>query len=227
MSNETEDWQRLGRLLIARRVNLGHPVRSKFVKAKGLTHGRTISDVENAKRTNFEPATRALIEQLYEWRPGSLNAVLAGGEPIPVHKASGSGGTAWTGAATGHAPESRPEWEATRLKRLANRAALAATDAQEALRQGHLDLVHDRLQVALENITAVVMLAHGVPDAIVDAATGAGTPTVIMGPPPERPVEPEEGDADVPPVTTVSAVAPTDEELERGASQLRGSDARE
>ena len=85
-----QDWERLGRLLTARRIELGFPVRSKFADARNLTHSRTVSDIENAKRDNFEPATLALVEQLYEWAPGSIDAVLHGGEPSPLNSATRS-----------------------------------------------------------------------------------------------------------------------------------------
>jgi len=84
----TKDWVRLGRLLTARRIELGYPVRSRFVDARELSHGRTISDIENAKRDNFEPATLALVEQLYEWAPGSIEVVLKGGEPTALTRGS-------------------------------------------------------------------------------------------------------------------------------------------
>jgi len=79
-----QDWERLGRMLLAQRVRLGYPVRAKFAEANGLSHARTVSDIENAKRTNFEPATLAQIEQLYQWQVGSVAAVLAGGDPSPI-----------------------------------------------------------------------------------------------------------------------------------------------
>lgn len=99
-----ESWARLGRLLIARRVELGYTVRAAFVKAKRLKHGRTVSDLENAKRANFEPATLAQMEQIYEWAPGSIEAVLAGGDPTPLPAAQASGSHGWAGRASGLAP---------------------------------------------------------------------------------------------------------------------------
>ena len=43
-----QDWERLGRMLLAQRVRLGYPVRAKFAEANGLSHARTVSDIENA-----------------------------------------------------------------------------------------------------------------------------------------------------------------------------------
>lgn len=80
-------WQRLGELLVARRTELGHPKRLPFAKHHGLTHDRTLSDLENARRTRlegFDPATLAQVEQIYQWAPGSIRKVLAGGDPVKL-----------------------------------------------------------------------------------------------------------------------------------------------
>ena len=79
-----QDWRRLGELLIARRVALGFPKRLTFARDRGFTHDRTLSDIVNARRTNFDPATLAQIEQAYEWAPRSVLAVLDGGEPVEL-----------------------------------------------------------------------------------------------------------------------------------------------
>lgn len=84
-----EDWERLGEQLIARRVALGYLTRAGFVAAKELPHSRTVSDLENAKRDNYERATLAHIEQCYEWTTGSIRRVLAGGEPTPIEDVLG------------------------------------------------------------------------------------------------------------------------------------------
>lgn len=81
----TNDWERLGRLLVARRVGLGFTRRAAFARHHGLSHTRTVDDIENARRTNYEPATIAQVEQLYRWTPGSIQSVLAGGDPTELH----------------------------------------------------------------------------------------------------------------------------------------------
>lgn len=87
-----QDWQRLGERLLRRRMELGWTRRSAFAKHLGMTHDRTLADLENARRNNFEPGTLVFIEQGYAWEPGSIAAVLAGGEPtrserpaVPAH----------------------------------------------------------------------------------------------------------------------------------------------
>lgn len=79
-----EPWKRLAQLLIARRVELGYHQRADWVRHLGVKQPRTIEDFEKARRTNYRPSTIALIERYYGWEPGSIDAVLAGGDPTPV-----------------------------------------------------------------------------------------------------------------------------------------------
>lgn len=74
-------WERLGDLLIARRVDLGFMRRTDFQRHLGLSHGRTLFDIEKAKRRNFDASTLAFVEKAYGWATGSIRAVLSGGEP--------------------------------------------------------------------------------------------------------------------------------------------------
>ncbi|MBA9006016.1 hypothetical protein [Thermomonospora cellulosilytica] len=76
------DWQRLGDLLISRRVELGYQERSAWCKATGLNY-KTVTDIELAKRSNFGPQMLAKIELAYQWEPGSIKRVLQGGPPVP------------------------------------------------------------------------------------------------------------------------------------------------
>lgn len=77
-------WQRLSRLLVERRLELGYAKRAPFARANGLSHDRVLFDLENARRDNYDPATLALVEQIYRWRRGSIEAVREGGDPTPV-----------------------------------------------------------------------------------------------------------------------------------------------
>jgi hypothetical protein len=81
--NQDDPWVRLGQLLVARRVELGYRTRAAFARHHGLSHDRGISAIENAERKNFSPATIASLELQYEWEPGSIEAVLGGGDPRP------------------------------------------------------------------------------------------------------------------------------------------------
>lgn len=63
---------------------LGYTKRLPFAKASGLSHDRTLSDLENERRTNFDAATIAQVEQVYRWESGSVRAILDGGEPTEL-----------------------------------------------------------------------------------------------------------------------------------------------
>lgn len=76
-------------MLTDRRVALGWFRRSAFVTdhADRLRNDRTIAAIEKTERMNFSRETLALVEILYQWKPGSIDAVLAGREPSPVEDA--------------------------------------------------------------------------------------------------------------------------------------------
>jgi transcriptional regulator with XRE-family HTH domain len=78
-----EKWQRLARLVVHRRVQLGHASQTEFASASGLKI-RTLNNIENARRPGYDHSTIALLEQGLQWQPGSVEAVLAGGEPTPA-----------------------------------------------------------------------------------------------------------------------------------------------
>lgn len=93
---EEEDRLRLGRLLRARRGQLGahYRTRQAFAQDVGLKE-TLLADLENAKRENFTQETLAAAEQAYRLSPGSFRQVLddpsltefphrLGGATIPV-----------------------------------------------------------------------------------------------------------------------------------------------
>lgn len=78
-------WQRLGRLLMQRRIELNprYRVRQTFCDERHLDY-RLIYDLEQARRTNFGTATIAAVEAGYQVEHGSVQAVLDGGELTPA-----------------------------------------------------------------------------------------------------------------------------------------------
>jgi hypothetical protein len=80
-----ESWTRLGRVLERRRGELGYGYRqrARFVSARGGGNisVKTISRLEKGERSYYPQATIGTIEVMYQWSPGSVEAVLAGGEP--------------------------------------------------------------------------------------------------------------------------------------------------
>jgi hypothetical protein len=71
--------ERLGHHIVSRRVALGFRNRTDFANSLQFTV-RTLSDIENGVR-KASPGTYAMLENKLGWAPGSIDAILAGGEP--------------------------------------------------------------------------------------------------------------------------------------------------
>ena len=71
--------ERLGHYIVSRRVALGYRNRTDFANSLQFTV-RTLSDVENGVR-KASPGTYAMLENKLAWAPGSIDTILAGGEP--------------------------------------------------------------------------------------------------------------------------------------------------
>jgi hypothetical protein len=80
-----EAWHRLGRMLERRRGELGYGYRqrARFVleRGGGMISVKTISRLEKGERSSYPEATIGTVESMYQWSPGSVEAVLMGGEP--------------------------------------------------------------------------------------------------------------------------------------------------
>jgi hypothetical protein len=79
-----EAWERLGKYLERRRGQLGYGFRKRkeFAEVKGLRlSAKTLDRLERNGRPAYPDDTLALAEVIYEWEPGSIDAVLKGGEP--------------------------------------------------------------------------------------------------------------------------------------------------
>ncbi|SDI40312.1 hypothetical protein SAMN05421505_1492 [Sinosporangium album] len=75
----SEDWERLGGLLVARRVDLrsAWSNRRQFADDTMLDY-RVVYDIEKHRRQNFSPATCRRLEKAYGLRHGAIKAVLDG-----------------------------------------------------------------------------------------------------------------------------------------------------
>ena len=71
--------QRLGHHIVSRRVALGYRNRTDLANSLQFTV-RTLSDIENGVR-RASPGTYAMLENKLAWAPGSIDTILAGGEP--------------------------------------------------------------------------------------------------------------------------------------------------
>jgi hypothetical protein len=71
--------ERLGHHIVSRRVELGYRNRTDLADSLQFTV-RTLSDIENGVR-RASPGTYAMLENKLAWAPGSIDTILAGGEP--------------------------------------------------------------------------------------------------------------------------------------------------
>jgi hypothetical protein len=77
MAHEQADWQRLGRAVVARRVELGFNTQVAFADHLGMT-ARILGDIEGGKRTSYDRSTLARIERGMDWPSGAIDGVLSG-----------------------------------------------------------------------------------------------------------------------------------------------------
>jgi transcriptional regulator with XRE-family HTH domain len=75
----SQGWERLGAAVVARRVELGMLTREQLVEKSGMSR-RLLSDIENGRRTSYDPATLARVEQALQWLPGTVDRILAEGD---------------------------------------------------------------------------------------------------------------------------------------------------
>ncbi|MFC7330767.1 hypothetical protein [Marinactinospora rubrisoli] len=82
----------MAKLLVARRSELRPEWRDRTVFARdvGLSP-RTLSDLEKARRENYRKGWLTQVEYAYRWTPGSVQAVLEGGDPTPAEEAALTG----------------------------------------------------------------------------------------------------------------------------------------
>jgi len=125
VSDSQANWERLAALLSDRRTRLNPQYKSrlKFVEDTGLNQ-RLVSDLENARRTSYRPTTLGAVETAYRWAPGSIERVLAGGDPVEVAPVSASASLAVTGhteAESGPAEERSAEALEVAIRELARR----------------------------------------------------------------------------------------------------------
>ena len=71
--------ERLGHYIVSRRVALGFRNRTDLADSLQFTV-RTLSDIEHGVR-KASPGTYAMLENKLGWAPGSIDTILAGGEP--------------------------------------------------------------------------------------------------------------------------------------------------
>ncbi len=71
--------ERLGHHVVSRRVALGYRNRTDLASSLQFTV-RTLADIEHGVR-KASPGTYAMLENKLSWSPGSIDTILAGGDP--------------------------------------------------------------------------------------------------------------------------------------------------
>ena len=74
--------ERLGHHVVSRRVALGYRNRTDLADSLQFTV-RTLADIEHGVR-KASPGTYAMLENKLSWAPGSIDTILAGGDPNEV-----------------------------------------------------------------------------------------------------------------------------------------------
>lgn len=84
-ANIDPDWKRLGKEIAIARVLQGYGTAKELAIAMGVTP-RVIGDLENGRRDNYAASTKIKLEHVLGWGPGSIESILAGGEPLPTEE---------------------------------------------------------------------------------------------------------------------------------------------
>lgn len=80
MSNE--DWTRLAQVLEARITDLR--MTQSEIQANGGPSPAKVREILNGRSTTLSPSKRRDLERAIKWAPGSIDTVLAGGQPVPL-----------------------------------------------------------------------------------------------------------------------------------------------
>lgn len=75
----SDDWERLGAYVVQRRNELGYGSQSALEEVSGVSY-RTISRLETGHSIGKNNLRK--IERALQWQLGSMERILAGGEPI-------------------------------------------------------------------------------------------------------------------------------------------------
>lgn len=86
MTQSGSAWQDLAKRLESRRVELDprYSNLSEFSRATGV-HYKTLQRAEGGKPHQFGRGTLAALDAAYGYLPGSIESMLAGGEPVPMN----------------------------------------------------------------------------------------------------------------------------------------------
>lgn len=84
MASMDADWERVARAVVRRREDLGLS-QSDLAHDGGVSIDR-VSAIERATSTSYRSATLRAIERGLQWERGSIDVILAGGEPAEAQR---------------------------------------------------------------------------------------------------------------------------------------------
>ncbi|MBZ4613587.1 hypothetical protein QRB38_25705 [Mycobacterium avium subsp. hominissuis] len=79
-------WEKLGEAVRARRHELG--LTQADIRGLGGPSPAIVGAIENNRAAQLSPRMRRGLDQALQWEPGSVNAILAGGEPVGISLSS-------------------------------------------------------------------------------------------------------------------------------------------
>lgn len=86
MNEIAEDWRRLATYVNKRRHLLG--LTQQDIRSLGGPSTATMRLIEGALQDSYRPMVLSSLEKALRWAPGSIEAILAGGEPTPSVQAT-------------------------------------------------------------------------------------------------------------------------------------------
>ena len=184
-----EAWERLGRALERRRGELGYGFRQRgrFTRERGggTISVKTVSRLEKAERSSYPESTVGAAEAMYQWAPGSFEAVLKGGDPDSLVIAQPRERALITSE---HAPPTSGEriasWVYVRMRQLGH--------SENAI---HAFIAAEGLPREPTTVLAVQRIAEATGASVPEVLALLGVDANVPVPPPVSPASPDEGPA--------------------------------
>jgi len=82
-----QEWKSAGKLIGARRFEVGFRSQEAFAQALGVTV-KWVNNIENGRAYPYRPTVVSATERLLGWAPGSIDRVVAGEHPIELPPAA-------------------------------------------------------------------------------------------------------------------------------------------
>lgn len=137
-----QDWRKLAAEVTKRRTQLG--MTQQDVQASGGPATATLRNIEGGHQTSYRGVILSRLEKALEWEPGSVDAILAGGEATPSQANS---------AHTPAPPSNRPR-EGRQSKTLGDLLV------ERGLRQPGELVISDQLEIATDRVITELMEPH-------------------------------------------------------------------